>query len=53
MNIITFKMHIHFQMYHESREAAELIDNNADAFTELSISTDYKRISLRHYAADS
>lgn len=38
MNIITFKMHISFQMYHESREAADdLIDNKADVFTKLLI----------------
>lgn len=53
MDIITFKMHISFQMCHESREATELIDNKADAFTELSISTEHKHISLRNYAADS
>lgn len=46
-------MHTGFQMYHENREAAELIDNKADAFTDLSISTEHKRISLRNYASDS
>lgn len=52
MNSITFEMHIGFQMYHKSREAAELIDNKADAFSDFSISTEHKRISLRNYLAD-
>lgn len=40
-------------MYHESRGAAEPIDKSADAYGELSFTTERECISLRNYAADS
>lgn len=50
MNIITFKMIYVFKCIMRTK-AAELIDK-VDEFTELSISIEYKRISVRNNAAD-